>query len=84
MIKDGYTLFVTKVNGTVFRKQAKSAAQFIRMCVADEKANGFTVPRAGWYMYEPDFIWREKVQMWQDMRVGGFCKKIPAGYGVVI
>ena len=79
MIKPGFTLFACFANQRWFVKQAKSAAQFVRLCVVDERGRGYEVPPRGRRLYEPDFLWDEgsKIWRWADGRPYG--AKLPVG-----
>ena len=77
-IKPGFTLYATKADGDWFVKQAKSPRHFVRLCVEDQKAHGYTVPPGGYHWYEPDVFYDEKRQGWYQCRDGQFwCKKLP-------
>jgi hypothetical protein len=78
MIKPGYTLYATFADGEWFVKQAKSPAQFVRLCVEDQKAHGYVVPPRGRHWYEPDVFYDEKRQAWYDAKSGEFWhRKLP-------
>lgn len=78
VIKKGFRLFSTKGNGRPLRKQAKSPEHFVRLCIADEKSAGYSVPRSGRYLYEPDYVWDEKAHAWRALfQGGGLRDKLP-------
>lgn len=81
MIKAGYTLYAAKANGGYFRKQAKSPEQFVRLCIAEEKAkHGFIVTRAGRWRYEPDFYWSDADKRWHNRDGSVYGEKLPPGF----
>ena len=54
-IKSGKRLYATDANGTWFVKQATSPKQFQLLCIKEElEKNGYSVPKAGRYLYAPD------------------------------
>ena len=78
MIKPGFTLYATKANNRWFVKQAKSPQHFVRLCVADEKANGWFVQLRHRGLYLPNFTWNEAEKVWySDGRPYG--PKLPPG-----
>ena len=79
MIKPGNTLYAGKCNGTWYVKQAKSPAQFTRLCVVAEKATGYTVPPNGRWLYRPDFFWDEAIKSWRTMDGKVYGSKLPDG-----
>lgn len=80
MVKKGYTLYATRVYAARFRKQAKSPSHFVRLCVEEEKRNGYAVPRKFFYMYEPDFTWSEKLGVWLKKDGSVYGKTLPPGF----
>lgn len=79
MIKDGFTLYATKANGRWFIKQAKSARQFVAICVADERRAGFAVVAWNRHTYLPDFAYDEKAGIWRWADGRPYGKDLPPG-----
>jgi len=75
MIKPGYTLYATFADGEWFVKQAKSPAQFVRLCVEDQKAHGYTVPPRGRHWYKPDVFYDTRREFWCEMGSGALWRK---------
>ena len=79
MVKQGKTLYAGKCDGTWYVKQAKSPAQFTRLCIASEKAKGYTVPRRGRWLYTPDLFWDGADRIWRNMDGTAYVPKLPHG-----
>lgn len=78
MIKTGFTLYATKANNRWFVKQARNPRHFVQLCVADEKANGWSVQLRHRHLYLPDFVWNDQEKVWYtDGQVYG--PKLPPG-----
>lgn len=75
MIKPGYTLYATFADGDWFVKQAKSPAQFVRLCVEDQKARGYIVPPRGRHWYKPDVFYDTRREFWCEMGSGALWRK---------
>ena len=77
-IKSGKRLYATDANGTWFVKQATSPKQFQLLCIKEElEKNGYSVPKAGRYLYAPDVFWDEDAQLWRCMDGSVYGRHLP-------
>ena len=79
MIKPGFTLFACFADQQWFVKQAKSAQQFVRLCVEGQKRSGYAVPPKGRHYYNPDFYWDEGAKLWRRADGSPYGPKLPPG-----
>lgn len=70
-------LYATMANGRWFVKQATSPDQFRRLCLIDERSNGYSVPPNGRKNYDPDFVWNESGKRWDWLDGRPYGPKLP-------
>ncbi len=68
-------LYACWANGRGFVKRACSESQFRELCLADERARGYSVPPAGRGLYWPDWEFRDGA--WRGLRGASDRARLP-------